>query len=52
VDEPLRDLETQQVSSQSESRKLGLVIVRGTALVVISPVNGMEEIANPFNTET
>jgi hypothetical protein len=30
------------------SRSLGLVVVRGTLLVLVSPVDGSEEIANPF----
>lgn len=30
------------------SRPLGLVVARGTLLVLISPVDGSEEIANPF----
>jgi len=29
-------------------RSLGLVVARGTLLVLISPVDGSEEIANPF----
>jgi U6 snRNA-associated Sm-like protein LSm7 len=32
-------------------RKLGLIVARGTLLVVISPVDGSEEIANPFTQE-
>ncbi|KAF3039360.1 Sm-like protein lsm7 [Didymella heteroderae] len=32
-------------------RKLGLIVARGTLLVVISPVGGSEEIANPFIQE-
>jgi hypothetical protein len=32
-------------------RKLGLIVARGTLLVVISPVDGSEEIANPFMQE-
>ncbi|PVH92554.1 U6 snRNA-associated Sm-like protein LSm7 [Periconia macrospinosa] len=32
-------------------RKLGLIVARGTLLVVISPVDGSEEIANPFMHE-
>lgn len=32
-------------------RKLGLIVARGTLLVVISPVDGSEEIANPFLQE-
>jgi U6 snRNA-associated Sm-like protein LSm7 len=31
-----------------QSRPLGLIVARGTLLVVISPVDGSEEIANPF----
>lgn len=30
------------------TRNLGLVVARGTLLVLISPVDGSEEIANPF----
>ena len=30
------------------SRPLGLIVARGTLLVLISPVDGSEEIANPF----
>jgi len=30
------------------TRSLGLVVVRGTLLVVISPVDGSGQIANPF----
>ncbi|KAF9695488.1 hypothetical protein EKO04_006340 [Ascochyta lentis] len=32
-------------------RKLGLIVARGTLLVVISPIDGSEEIANPFIQE-
>lgn len=31
-----------------EVRSLGLVVCRGTGVVVISPVDGLEPIANPF----
>ncbi|EKU22098.1 U6 snRNA-associated Sm-like protein LSm7 [Nannochloropsis gaditana CCMP526] len=31
-----------------ETRELGLVICRGTQVSLISPVEGTEEIANPF----
>jgi U6 snRNA-associated Sm-like protein LSm7 len=30
------------------SRSLGLLVARGTLLVLISPVDGSEEIENPF----
>ncbi|PFH34718.1 U6 snRNA-associated Sm family protein [Besnoitia besnoiti] len=31
-----------------QTRSLGLIVARGTAVVLISPVAGTEEIANPF----
>lgn len=31
-----------------QSRKLGLVVVRGTQVSLVSPEEGTEEIANPF----
>ncbi|GAA5820954.1 hypothetical protein JCM10212_001586 [Sporobolomyces blumeae] len=31
-----------------KTRSLGLAVLRGTSLVVLSPVDGSEEIANPF----
>ncbi|KAL6882415.1 U6 snRNA-associated Sm-like protein LSm7 [Trichoderma longibrachiatum] len=43
VQETLRDDE-----GNESSRSLGLVVVRGTLLVLISPADGSEEIANPF----
>jgi U6 snRNA-associated Sm-like protein LSm7 len=33
------------------TRSLGLVVARGTLLVLISPVDGSEEIENPFVQE-
>lgn len=33
------------------TRPLGLVVARGTLLVVVSPVDGSEVIANPFVQE-
>ncbi|KAK9470025.1 uncharacterized protein V1510DRAFT_424206 [Dipodascopsis tothii] len=33
---------------EDQTRQLGLVIVRGPLLLLISPVDGSEEIANPF----
>lgn len=32
----------------TSSRALGLLVARGTLLVLISPLDGSEEIANPF----
>merc|ERR1739841_497389 len=51
VEEDIRDPETSQLLVPTQKRALGLVILRGTALVIISPVEGMEEIANPFAQE-
>ena len=31
------------------TRSLGLIVARGTLLVLISPVDGSEQIENPFN---
>ncbi len=31
-----------------KKRKLGLIVVRGTQVSLVSPEDGMEEIANPF----
>lgn len=31
-----------------KKRKLGLVVIRGTQVSLVSPKEGMEEIANPF----
>ena len=31
-----------------DTRGLGIVVCRGTAVVLICPVDGMEAIANPF----
>ena len=45
--EHLRDPEDHSRLTK-ETRNLGLVVLRGTALVLISPVNGSEQIANPF----
>lgn len=43
VQETLRDED-----GNESTRSLGLVVARGTLLVVISPVDGSEQIANPF----
>merc|ERR1712141_415225 len=45
--EQLRDLDD-PFRPSSESRNLGLVVCRGTSVVLISPQDGMEEIPNPF----
>lgn len=34
-----------------DTRQLGLVVCRGTSVVLICPADGMEAIANPFLTQ-
>ncbi|KAH6688920.1 hypothetical protein F5X68DRAFT_274965 [Plectosphaerella plurivora] len=43
VEEVMRDEEGNETT-----RSLGLVVARGTLLVLVSPVDGSEQIANPF----
>ncbi|KAL9187344.1 hypothetical protein ACHAXT_001447 [Thalassiosira profunda] len=46
-DEFLRDPnDPEQITSQT--RRLGLVVIRGTQVSLVSPEEGTEEIANPF----
>ncbi|CAE6921403.1 Lsm7 [Symbiodinium sp. CCMP2592] len=47
VQEYLRDPEDPYKVSD-ETRSLGLVVARGTSVMLICPVDGTEEIANPF----
>lgn len=35
-----------------KTRKLGLIVVRGTQVSLVSPEDGLEEIANPFIRDT
>nr|3SWN_C Chain C, U6 snRNA-associated Sm-like protein LSm7 [Schizosaccharomyces pombe 972h-]3SWN_F Chain F, U6 snRNA-associated Sm-like protein LSm7 [Schizosaccharomyces pombe 972h-]3SWN_O Chain O, U6 snRNA-associated Sm-like protein LSm7 [Schizosaccharomyces pombe 972h-]3SWN_R Chain R, U6 snRNA-associated Sm-like protein LSm7 [Schizosaccharomyces pombe 972h-] len=46
VEEQLRNPEDGKLTGAI--RKLGLVVVRGTTLVLIAPMDGSEEIPNPF----
>ncbi|KAI5357859.1 Putative sm-like protein Lsm7/SmG [Septoria linicola] len=39
---------TRDEDGNTSTRNLGLLVARGTLLVLISPVDGSEEIANPF----
>ena len=34
-----------------QTRQLGLAVCRGTQVILICPMDGMEEIANPFMQE-
>jgi U6 snRNA-associated Sm-like protein LSm7 len=49
-DEFLRDPEDPEKVTDN-TRKLGLVVVRGTQVSLVSPQEGVEEIANPFLVE-
>jgi U6 snRNA-associated Sm-like protein LSm7 len=48
-------LVNRSLCSESEpephTRLLGLVVLRGPTITLVSPVDGSEEIANPFNTQ-
>jgi len=39
---------TRDEEGNMSTRSLGLLVARGTLLVLISPVDGSEEIENPF----
>lgn len=49
-EELLRDPED-PYKMTNEKRYLGLVVCRGSAVMLISPEDGAEEIANPFDTQ-
>jgi len=51
TDEFLRDLNNPNTIT-GKTRKLGLVVVRGTQVSLVSPEDGMEEISNPFIATT
>ncbi|KAK9379965.1 uncharacterized protein V2V93DRAFT_372804 [Kockiozyma suomiensis] len=42
------DINEDGTAPEDQTRPLGLVVVRGPLLLLISPVDGSEEIANPF----
>ena len=44
-------LRSEEGGASEKTRKLGLVVVRGTQVSLVSPQEGMEEIANPFLVE-
>ncbi|GMT24374.1 hypothetical protein PFISCL1PPCAC_15671, partial [Pristionchus fissidentatus] len=45
--EHLRDAEDPTIIGD-ETRNLGLIVARGTAITVVAPSDGMEQIPNPF----
>uniref|UniRef100_A0A0G4FPJ0 Sm domain-containing protein n=1 Tax=Chromera velia CCMP2878 TaxID=1169474 RepID=A0A0G4FPJ0_9ALVE len=47
AEEYLRDPEN-PYKTLDETRKLGLVVARGTSVMLVCPMDGMEEIENPF----
>ncbi|BGP03310.1 U6 snRNA-associated Sm-like protein LSm7 [Rhodotorula toruloides] len=48
LEETVNDPATGLPLVPQQTRALGLAVLRGTSLVVISPLDGSEEIANPF----
>ncbi|KAF2726352.1 LSM-domain-containing protein [Polychaeton citri CBS 116435] len=42
---------TRDEEGNTSTRSLGLLVARGTLLVLLSPVDGSEQIANPFVQE-
>ncbi|EPS97329.1 hypothetical protein FOMPIDRAFT_1128708 [Fomitopsis schrenkii] len=47
LDEVEENLQTES-DADPQTRKLGLVVLRGPTITLLSPVDGFEEIANPF----
>ncbi|KAI0727762.1 U6 snRNA-associated Sm-like protein LSm7 [Fomitopsis betulina] len=47
LDEVEENLQTES-DVDPKTRKLGLVVLRGPTITLLSPVDGFEEIANPF----
>ncbi|RRT68186.1 hypothetical protein B296_00018343 [Ensete ventricosum] len=43
----LRDADD-PLKTTDQTRRLGLIICRGTAVMLVSPTDGTDEIANPF----
>ncbi|EST05867.2 Ribonucleoprotein LSM domain protein [Kalmanozyma brasiliensis GHG001] len=48
MDEVTESLRDEEGNTTDKTRKLGLVVLRGTALTVINPADGFESIENPF----
>ncbi|KAI9502249.1 U6 snRNP-associated protein Lsm7 [Coemansia spiralis] len=52
AEEVLRSPEGQEGTSTEEKRRhVGLVVLRGPSIILVSPTDGSEEIANPFVQE-
>lgn len=48
--ENMRDPED-HLRSSGETRGLGLIVCRGTSVMLVSPMEGTEEIENPFTSQ-
>lgn len=46
--EYLRDAEDDTVILKDQTRNLGLIVIRGTMLLTLSPTSGAEIISNPY----
>ncbi|KAJ1951874.1 U6 snRNA-associated Sm-like protein LSm7 [Linderina pennispora] len=46
--ETLRAHDNGEAAQAETTRKVGLVVLRGPSIILISPTDGSEEIANPF----
>ncbi|KAG8704611.1 Sm-like protein lsm7 [Ceratobasidium sp. 394] len=44
----LDDVQEEKQDSQPHTRPLGLAVLRGPTITILSPVDGSEEIENPF----
>jgi len=45
------DVEEEILEPEPRTRSLGLTVLRGPTITLLSPVDGSEEIANPFNAQ-
>ncbi|EAA15360.1 u6 snRNA-associated sm-like protein lsm7 [Plasmodium yoelii yoelii] len=50
TEEFIRDPNDSYVITE-KSRNIGLIVARGTSVALITPVNGTQEISNPFISE-
>lgn len=49
LDEAVETLQNTAESGKGETKRhIGLVVLRGPSIVLVSPTNGSEEIENPF----
>ncbi|PWN18350.1 U6 snRNA-associated Sm-like protein LSm7 [Microstroma glucosiphilum] len=48
MDEVTEYLPSDGSGSEQKTRQLGLAVLRGTAVTIINPADGFEQIANPF----